>query len=361
MTYIKNTIGLIAVALWWGACKKAELPPTFFEDPVFMVEHSLDTTGQPIMAGVDDVYLFTDFEESDFVVCSGSFAKTTCPIADCPGSLTFRFRSPMTDAFSPDTVFHTGSFPFDGSGSAADTIYLTTFNVAPNSGYDSFSWDIDSVFAGEGASLVQEFQDNAPKIVRLTAQKQSGPTSTIFRTVSLTNPGALNPVVGIDIQSDSLVYTLTAEVSGTPASLFFWNTGDTLQEIFEFALASAYSVIVEDTFGNRAEARLQQLTPNDVPVHTAGFTYTVQSIITPAQTGEVSIEWIDFQGNAWRSDFGAQPMTATFNVLESEPYEQNERGQKTRKMRISFNCRLYNGSGESLPFSGTGVIAVAHP
>lgn len=361
MTYIKNTISLIAVVLWWGACKKAELPPTFFEDPVFMVEYSLDTTGQPITAGVDDVYLFTDFEEGDFVVCSGSFAKTDCPNADCPGSLTFRFRSPMTDVFSPDTVFRTGSFFFDGTGSAADTIYLTTFSVVPGSGYDSFSWDIDSAFAGTGASLVQVFQENVPKVVRLTAQKQSGLTSTIFRTVSLTSPGALNPIVGIDIQSDSVLYTLTAEVSGTPVSQFFWNTGDTTQEILQFSLAPAYSIIAEDSAGNRAEARLQQLTPAEVPVSTAGFTYTVQPFVLPAQPGEVSIQWIDSQGISWRSDLSTQPPDATFQVFESEPYEKNERGQVTRKMRVAFDCLLFNDAGESLPFSGSGVIAVAHP
>ncbi|MBV6439811.1 MAG: hypothetical protein DYG98_18470 [Haliscomenobacteraceae bacterium CHB4] len=361
MAYTKNIIILIAVTLWCGACKKAELPPTFFEDPVFMALIYVDTPGQSIKAGVNNVYLFTDFEEGDFTVCSGSFAETDCPNADCPGSLTFLFRSLMTDPFSPDTVFHTGSFLYDGPGGAADTVYLTTFNVVPGSGYNSFSWAVDSAFAGTGTSLVQQFQENVPKVVRLAAQKQSGLTSTVFRTVSLTNPGALNPVVGIDIQSDSLTYTLTAEVSGTPVSQFFWNTGDTTQEIFEFNLAQAYSIIVEDTSGNRAQARLQQLTPDEVPVSTAGFTYTVQPLVFPTQPGEVSIQWIDPQGTIWRSDLNAQLPGATFEVLESEPYEKNERGQATRKMRVAFNCLLFNDAGESLPFNGNGVIAVAHP
>ncbi|GAB4498733.1 MAG: hypothetical protein OHK0019_34570 [Saprospiraceae bacterium] len=364
MFYMKNITALVVIALCWTACKKAEpLPPPVSEDPVFRVTYNQDSTAsQTVTSGQNSVYLFTDFEENDFVLCTGSFSKEDCPDGNCPGSLTFIFKSLKTDDFQPNTVFHLGSFVFENilSGSA-DTTFLATFSVLPNSGYNSFSWDIDSTFAGAGASIQQEFQDDSPRIVRFTAQKTSGLTSTVFRKVSLTTPGASFPSVAIKIEGDSLAYQLTAVIAGPPAASLLWSTGDTLEMFSPNFLDSAYSVIVGDFFGNFTEARLQQLSPNDLPVQTAGFTYSVQPIIVQGQPGEIIIQWVDAQGRIWRSDREQQPPGAVFELLESEDYEQNERGQDTRKMKVLFDCVLFDEQGNSLPFSGTGVIAVAHP
>lgn len=364
MFYMKNITVWLAIALCWTACKKAEpLPPPVSEDPVFRVTYNQDSTvSQTVTAGQNAVYLFTDFEENDLILCSGSFSKEDCPDGDCPGSLTFIFKSLKTDDFQPNTVFHLGSFVFENIlGGSPDTTFLTTFSVLPNSGYNSFSWNIDSASAGGGASIQQEFQDNAPKIVRLTAQKASGLTSTVFRTVSLTNPGASFPSVSIEAEGDSAFYQLTAVVTGPPVASLLWSTGDTIEMFSPNFLDSAYSVIVGDFFGNFTEARLQQLSPNDIPVQTAGFTYSVQPIIVQDQPGEIIIQWVDAQGRIWRSDREQQPVGTFFEVLESEDYEQNERGQDTRKMKVLFDCILYDEQGNSLPFTGTGVIAVAHP
>jgi hypothetical protein len=358
-----QTLGLLFL-LCWTACKKAELPPSSFDDPVFSVTYQSDSvSNQTVTAGVDDVYLFTDYSVGDSIVCSGSFSKVDCPDGDCPGSLTFEFRSPLTDDFRPDTVFHLGQYVFEGTGIATDTVFLTTFNVVPNSGYNTFSWDIDSVNVGVDATLVQEFQENVPKTVRLTAQKTSGLKSTVFRTISLTNPGLSSPSVEIDVQLDSfsMLFLLTAEISGTPADTILWNNGVTTDTFSTASLAGFYSVAVQDDFGNLTQARLEQLTPSDVPVQTAGFTYQVEPIIVSAPAGEVSIEWVDAQGAVWRSDWGAQSPGALFSVVESTTYEENENGQKTRKMQVVFDCLLFNGTGQGRVFSGTGVIAVAHP
>jgi len=361
---MKNITAWLVIALCWTACKKAEpLPPPVSEDPVFMVTYSPDSVvNQTVTAGQNSVYLFTDFEEDDFILCTGSFSKEDCPDGNCPGSLTFIFKSLKTDDFQPDNVFHLGSLVFENVlGGSPDTTFLTTFSVLPNSGYNSFSWNIDSASAGTGASIQQEFQDDNPKIVRLTAQKTTGLTSTIFRTVSLTNPGASFPSVNIEATGDSASYQLAAVITGPQPASLFWNTGDTSEMFFTDFLSSSYSIIVGDSFGNFTQARLQQLSPNDLPVQTAGFTYSVQPIVVQGPLGEIIIEWVDAQGRIWRSDRVQQPVGAVFEVLESDDYEQNERGQNTRKMKVLFDCILFDEQGNSLPFSGTGVIAVAHP
>lgn len=363
---MKYTSGFFLFILLWTACKKAELPPTSFDDPVFSVTYFADTiSAQTVTAGKDDIYLFTDFDASDFVVCSGSFSEVDCPNGNCPGSLTFEFKSLTTDPFAPDTVLHLGNYQFLGPDSTGSLIYHTVFNAVNSGGYNSFSWKINDQNAGTGPTIEVDFPDISvtPKTIELTAQKTPALQSTIRRKISLTNPGG-NQFPGLNINAtlDSIFnFRLEAETSGPPYDTLVWNTGDSNNIIFQNFLLPFYSVVSSDSAGNPAFAAFDELTVNDLPVRTANFTYTVEQIIIPAAPGEVSIRWVDPQGILWRSDEEPQDASAYFIVSESEPYKMNEKGQKTRKMRVDFYCQLFNDAGEGRFFSGSGVIAVAYP
>ena len=366
--YAKNIIGLMMLALIWVACKKAELPPPVTEDPVFSVTYFPDTIFEKtVTAGKDSIYLFTDYKDSGArTICLGSFADAKCPDGDCPGSLTFEFMHDQAGPFSPDTVFHLGSYSFFSLDSTAGSpIYHVTYNAVNTGNYTGFSWKIDDQNAGNGPTITADYPDISitPKFVELSAQKTTGLKSDISRSISLINPGGnLFPSLNINVLTDSTTnFLLVAETSGAPYDTLVWGTGDTSTILYQDSLMPSYSVYIADGFGNQATASFEGLTLDDVPVSTADFTYTVEQIIVPLPPGEVAIQWVDNNDIVWRSDGGVQSATAFFTVTESEPYEQNERGLKTRKMQVSFNCLLYNDSGESRNFSGSGVIAVAHP
>lgn len=364
----KHISGLIAVAVSWGACKKAELPPPAFNDPVFHTTYLVDGgTGQAIYAGQGDVYLFTDHQIIDQqLYCSGSFSKVNCPAGDCPGSLTFEFRSEQTDTFIPDSIFHPGEFEFlELNPLGGDTVLRALFIAFDPDVYDEFIWKINGVDAGSGLFIEAEFPNISvtPKTVELRAYKSSGLNSTISRKISLVNPDT-NMFIGLNINilPDSIAqFRLAAEVTGASNDSLLWNTGDTGIFLYQDTLLPSYTVFATDGAGNSASASFSGLTPNEVPVRTANFTYDVQSVFIPVISGEVAIQWIDPEGVRWRSDLNSQPPGTTFQVLESEPYEENEQGQKTRKMRVLFNCLLFNDTGDVRAFEGTGVIAVAHP
>jgi hypothetical protein len=365
MNYMRNILAFVLLLLSWSACKKVDLPPTVSENPIFRVAFNSDTlNSQTVTAGENEIYLFTNFQSlGQQIVCSGSFSQTNCPGGDCPGSLTFEFMTvDSSGVFEPDAVFHLGAYQFFNLNSVAgDTTYRVDFYADTLGPYNTFSWQIDDQSAGSGSSITVDFPDDSPLSVELAAQKTTGLRSIVNRAVSLSNPGGnLYPSVGIDVIQDSLYY-LTAEVSVPQYDTLVWSTGSSLETISEFFLDSLYSVLVVVN-GIATSAELQGLSANDLPVQTANFTYTVEQIIAPpALQGNVAIQWVDNAGFVWRSDAGAQHTTAFFTVVESEPYEENERRQKTRKMRVEFSCRLFNDTGLSRPFFGSGVIAVAHP
>lgn len=77
--------------------------------------------------------------------------------------------------------------------------------------------------------------------------------------------------------------------------------------------------------------------------------------------GRVAIQWIDPNGQIWRSNTGIQQGFAYFHLVKSDPYFNNEKGQKTQKMEIAFSCGLFKENGQEIRFDGTGVVAVAYP
>ena len=173
MFYMKNTTALLLLILLWAACKKGELPPDSFGSPVFKMQYFTPFGGDSLTAGENDVYLFTNFiSNPDLVLCSSSFSKVSCPDGDCPGSLTFEFKSEFTDFFEADTVFHLGEFDFLQSDSAVGTlIFRTTFNAANTAGYGNFSWKINDSLAGNATTLTIDFPDESPKLLKISAQK----------------------------------------------------------------------------------------------------------------------------------------------------------------------------------------------
>lgn len=365
MKFARYIYGLLAFALGWVACSKDDVPPDVVEDPVFMVAYQSsggDTAS--ITAGIDSVYLFTDHRsDNQQIVCSGAFADASCPEADCPGSLTFEFSTPFTDTFSPESVFHIGGFNFINLDSGGTSIiYRGTFQVDNTSGFDSFLWRIDDADAGDGPVLVYDFPNlSVTPLIELSAQRPSGLRSVISRNVSPIGNTPTSVSLKIDQDSTLIIYKITAEITPPGFDSLLLN-GIPLQDtvLYSDDLSDFYSVAVLQGTGF-ATASLEGLNVDQPPARTPNFNLTVNEIIVPGPPGEVAIQWVDPSGGIWRSDRNNQDSFAFFVVEESEDYDNNEKGQKTRKMRVSFYCRLFNTTGESGVFSGSGVIAVAYP
>ncbi len=357
---------LLLLSVWWASCKKGELPPPIFDTPVFRVQYTLSGNSDSVVAGLDNRYLFTRYEQSDFITCSGAFAPVSCPDADCPGSLGFEFRSETTDIFEPDSVFATGNYTYLGTDSASsNVVFRTTFTAKSSGGYSNFFWWVDSLYTGSGPVFQVDFPEESPKSVQLVALKPSGLQGRIDRAISLIDTvSKLYPDIAVFASFDSLsgIYQLTAESLGAPYDFLAWNNGDSSKTIESDVLESSYRVTVS-SFGGAIQtiAGFEELSVQDLPVQTPGFSYQVETIFVPLSPGTVAIQWVDAQGQTWRSDRGQQPVDAYFIVSKSESYDLNENGQNTRKMEVSFNCMLFDNNGEARLITGTGVIAVAHP
>lgn len=362
---------LLLPALCWAACRAdSGLPPPVEEPPYFSVTYVTDgLPEQNLVAGVADIYLFTDYfaGSDDVLTCTATFTEVQCPASTCAGRLRLEFRNAqLGSVVLAQSVFGLGNYAFrTNTPPAGATVYRTVFRADTTLGYSSFSWTFNSNAYAQGSPVTFDFVNPDSMAVTLRAAINGGPNSTVQRRLALTTPGPSFPAIDIFITPQGNAYRLEALSSGAPITSLMWNNGLTLASFLQDSLAPTYSVTAVDTQGNTAFARLEGL-PADPgkDLMTANFTTHVTPVTLPPDTlqlGAVALEWTDSSGQLWRSDRGDQAAGTSFQILESAPYELNEQGQKTWQMRVAFICRLYNDSGQSIPFSGAGRVAVAYP
>lgn len=158
--------------------------------------------------------------------------------------------------------------------------------------------------------------------------------------------------------------------TGKPPFKYQWSTGarDSLV-ILDPVLTNTMkeiSVKVIDSENCESEYTLgfSPGTANDRYCETS-FTYTrhPRPSTDLLQLGRAMIEYTDDQGTTLRSGGYRQPRDASFEIVEVSDFEENEMGQKTKKIQARITCLLGNPDNpeEEVKLSGTCVFAIAYP
>jgi hypothetical protein len=350
--------------LGMAACRKTEIPPSGVEPSPFDVTFQFGgTPGRAFIGEENGYYHYADFGQgSDAVLTfSGTFAPTGCPDGSCPSSLRFEFRNGALGGQLSDSLLVEGGF-LSYRQLDLPTVWRLDVQASPNTGYyTQYQWFIPGVGEALGSNATFFLIGEAPRQVFLSGFEGNLLLADSERRVSITGPSNQFPQLAIQVGQDSFsIFDLSAQASGgQPPYQYLWSTGDTMSVIEAGQPDSILSLRLTDAQDNLANAALYNLLPG---LRTPTFTYAVTEISgsDSLQLATVAIQWVDEEGLRWRSDLGAQP-NALFRILDAEPYENNEKGQKTRLLHISFDCLLFNANGQSRPFSGSGKIAVALP
>lgn len=351
-------VGLLLCFL--GACQKEqpEDPKNYFESPELSVAFASDPVIDTVTAGLNNRYLFTRLvpvlPDSQQISIS-TFADVACPEGNCAGSLRFEFQGTFVDS----TDFGPGYYAYKSNGIAAG--YSGRFSVQNPGPYQNFLLFLNSniILEGPDTSVTVFFDNFAPLNVQLSAFTGNGLASTISRRIDPLDP-IRYPEVGIKMSFVNGGYQLMAQASHGASPLFYqWNTGETSAAIFlDTVPQAAYSVTVVDSTGSTASASIdgiQQLSSFSSATLNFSTTFT-----PPDFFNKVALQWVDAQGVIWRSDRANQPTGSFFQVVSSTGYDVNENGLPTQKKQVIFQCVLFDDNGQSRPFSGAGIIAVAH-
>ena len=355
-----------------SACAKNDIsddfPPTIFTEPVFKIQALLGTDIVDIQAGVDSFYMYTDYNQNaDGNILIGRFAAEEGASVAGEEELKFSIRTPLSathtaeflsgNDYSYTPPISSGFYQYNFTSTNLNTSFIQPVN---------YSWSFENTQFSSEANPSYSKDDQSPFQVSLTVLDSIN--------CSANYSGWVSP----DINSDStflldLNYATNLNnntiefIVQNPNTDVSWNTGslgDTLIYDMSLMLADTVVIIAQATnqYGKMASASIEIINsfgPSPSVCFTK-FDYTT-IVIDPIPINLVVIEY-QKDGRKYSSDLGDQPSDSFIEINEVEDFEINENGLATFKMKVNFKVRLYNvDTGDFRPFTGSGVIGVAHP
>lgn len=391
MKKIQFILALIILVL--GGCSKVDLEEIPSETPVFTVNAVLDGEDLRINAGDDDFYMFTEYDLDNFEVYSmtGRFAKDANCLIDCEESLSFTLRNNnlFGGTFDIDSVISLNTnLPFY---SDSNIVVVNGHNYTFSSTYaDSLgvtflgdtSWEIfgsqllDTIAMDTGGMVNFSYFGAQDMNIRLELKNANGTGLNSYFETQLKN--GTEDFCDIDIfatfnQFDSSYILNLSNVQSY--SSISWN-GNQMDSFNLPLLQTSQQVITLEAIENTLNCDVglgiyAQVDSNGQFNDLSALVYpkimveveddSMIMVGNEEQYSAVTIEYRDETGVYSSANWSNS--NSTFTVLKIEDYEDNENGEKTKRLTIAYeNCVLAKeGGGDPKIISGTAEIGIAYP
>lgn len=349
-----------------NGCKK-ELPKV--EDPgnpVFYAKCNVNGIPLSITAGLDNYVMNSSYylDENNLYVYKSQFKQKSCS-SGCGYEFTVlinnsAFSDDSTVSLDPDRSLATGNYLF-GNGSSAPKGWTCSFwptNTAANTTYD---WYFSDGISMTGAAITRTM---APDVkYSLAMYSDNGDCSNNFdNAFRLGNYAYTN----ISVETIStLRYRFSANEGNKPPYQYNWNFGDNTAVSKEKNPTHTYgtnatyiaTLTLVDGDNDTCVWRYQVVPPNSCD---ANFTCSFSPIKNTAALSTITLLMKDPDGKVYSSAEINQAGGSGFEILSTSEYEVNENNQKTRKIKIRFNCDIKDGTNTLKITNGEAVIAAAY-
>lgn len=363
-------IGLLALA----SCKRDE-PVNNTEPPVFGIKGTIGGAPVNIKAGVDSYYLYTSYYHDvakQLYSFSGELKKANC--VDCRNALKITIYDSVTNngtnPVNMNMVLTKTDFKYASNTKPLE--YKYTF-YAEASGFTapSYTWKIDTLVIGTGPIILGAFPDTSNYDVCLIVEDLSG-GGCVDQRCNQVKPVAdlldtCQPNFTYGIFGDSVRYSI-ASTGGN----YFWDFGDgktgtnTGSFYHKYDSLKTYNVCLTRSFSGCASTICKTVKLGIIAPCVTNFVYgnpKVDSTGTIIDVSKVEITYVDANGELYNSRLQDRPPGSFFRIHSRAPYDRNEKGQNTHRIRVSFNCRVY--STTTAKFLDLVIaesdMAVAHP
>ena len=377
-----NLLLSLLLIIGMTSCKKniIDVPPSEVGEPVFRTSFQLEGTPQEMIAGDDEYFMFTEFtkDTDDIHTFIGSFANENCT-SNCESSLQFEIRD-----FEPAT----------GSTNGIDnTLAASALRFKDETIPEADVYQVELKGEVENEDEVEEtrldFGDNigfalnrSEVIVNYIYDSTIGQVVPSFN-VTEKNENQVYHAMTLDYFNDKTYsadfsvtdlgngqYELTASANQDVVE-YYWNfiyTGQsvTLDEA-ELLADGEIELFVEyvdnPTFASfyRRTFKLENNTLSYASTNLDAKVLRRLEGGSKLQLSTFAIQYIDENGTIYRSDLQEQSNDAYFRILSTEEYLNNSNGEKTKKLEVEYDCKLFAADGSELRVqNGQGIIGIAY-
>lgn len=382
----KIWIILLITVLSIISCKKdpvIELPAETMGTPVFTNNSLLDGNVLNLVAGDEDYYMYTEWtkDANDVHTFIGRFAEENCE-TNCKESLQFEIRdiSPNTSTPNMSLALPVGGIAAQNTASPLNEAViqvqfdLNTDVVDPS----QIIWRFDeSQSAGtryDVTSTVYNFNKSGLYTPNCIVKSEDDLVSAQTRFLDFNlNYDCGGGYTVTELADDKVELSAITEGSSNAID-YLWFLGTDLvfdktvvidKSSIDQSLDYTLGITYDDGCYSEMTRKMKVDDDGTVVYTTSNFDYEIIQEIengTQLQLGKFAIQYTDTSGKVYRSDREEQPQSSSFEILAIEDYDNNEKGQKTKKISIKYKSNLFAEDGTSLQIDdGIATIAVAYP
>jgi PKD repeat protein len=368
---VVNSI-IILLVIFSFSCTKKKYPETIkVNDPIFYIKAKINSVDYAVNVGIDGFGMFPTYaQDTNGVYGFISEIKQVSCLGNCPLSLKIQINDSKVSA--PNAPMDVNSAlllrNYNIAIPSQEVQFKSGFNKAVIS---SYLWDFGDGTTSNQADPLHSYTKKGTYNVCVTIKDFYGCYSTICNThkIGYADKIAFSRINVTNITKDSVSYTNTISGGSTPFK-YLWNFGDgktsTLtapSHVYKYSGAYRVALRVIDANNDTSYANYNTVTQPDNSSCAAN--YTITSIRNPVSDinkalSEIIVTWIDETGKVFKSNTSIQPYLNFFEVVSIEDYENNAQNQPTKKIKVRFNCNVFNNSSIVKIENAEAVICVAY-
>ncbi len=362
------------------SCREKKLPEDVIEDnePVFTFSASIGGLPVNLQAGNDNYYLYSNYSNglglnnapTQFV---GALKQSNCTV--CPNSLEIQFVNDF--AFGNqgtnyiDSVLKIENTYTYFKDNVTSATYTVKFKAAPRISLGgtitAYLWEFGDGETSAMANPTHVYRSAGKYDVSLTLSSNIYGASKVTNQLKVGQPAAVNTAKIIKdfwLANNKLKFFHTN--TGVAPFQYFWDFGDggtstAFEPIHQYTGApSKYKVKLKVIDVNADTAYAEYNTKMDAAVSVLSNFVIESTTANPFKASRIIVNWIDANGIVYTSNHSSQPNGSNFEIVSVENFVTNESGQATKKVRVRFNCKVYNGLQSLDIINADVVIAVAY-
>lgn len=367
---------IVPIILLAISCKKKEFPQNTSEDPAFYIKAKVDGNPITINAGMFGYYMFSDHKQDSNGIYSfiAELKPNGCSVP-CNNSIKIEINDNRVSTFNGNSNINnslrTGDYEFIQLSSLTPTLcgyavkYYSNFNKTAT----AQSWQFGDGSVSSEANPTHTFataSDYNSCVTFHDGTEYSSNCNTV-RVTNRANVCKTNITIG-SINGNAIQFN--QQTTGTAPFSYHWDFGDggfsTQANPMYYYLSSGMYLVklkvvdsANDSTSFNYFINTDQSTKS-APNFSVGNPVPVYSNILPALFSKVNISYTDDKGVTYISNSAQQPIGSNFTINSIEDFKANSKNQSTKKLKITFNCKLHNGNSFVNITDGEAVIAVSY-
>ncbi|MDO9001504.1 MAG: PKD domain-containing protein [Bacteroidota bacterium] len=367
-----NVLAVFIIAMIFSSCNKKNLPPKEEEPaPVFYFKCMANEFPVSIDAGVSGYYMTSSYfqDSSSIYVFKGELKQKNCS-ANCGFGITVLindYKVSPSGNMVIDSTLSLSSYQYN-DGNIEPLFYIGNFVPRQNSTQNlSYKWQFSDGNMFYTTSCTKTLKAHSKYTCNLET------TSSLFGNIAHSNVFDIGNPVQTNVSATRIApfsafyYKFSAlNPTGVAPYNYLWEFGDgyTSSDVspsHEYIISNYYTAKLTLIDSNKDTCiSYYQVPVVDGLFGESNFSAYFSPIQNPKALSAVTILVSDPSGNIYSSSSQNQAQNSHFQIVSIENYSAPESSQIFKKIKIKFNCKVYNGSNVLDITNGEAVIAIAY-